>query len=67
VARDPTLSLTRTISPASPVPAGSVVKVTLTPRFGELTIGGCYRAVDLAPSGLLPLTWRGVGPMGART
>ena len=65
VARDPTLSLTRTITPASPVPAGSVVKVTLTPRFGELTIGGCYRVVDLAPSGLLPLTWAWGGTHGS--
>ncbi len=62
---DRSLSLDRTVLPASPIPSGSVVTVVLTPRFGELTISGCYRVVDLAPSGLEPLSWAWGGTHGS--
>ena len=52
---DPSLGLDRTIVPSSPVPAGSVVSVILTPRYGGMTITGCYRVEDLVPSGLKPV------------
>lgn len=55
----------RSVLPASPIPAGSVVTVVLTPRFGELTITGCYRVTDLAPSGLEPLSWAWGGTHGS--
>jgi alpha-2-macroglobulin len=65
IAVDRSLSLQRTVIPASPIPAGSVVTVVLTPRFGELTLTGCYRVVDLVPSGLAPLSWAWGGTHGS--
>ena len=62
---DRSLSLERKVLPTSPSPAGSVVTVVLTPRFGELTITGCYRVTDLAPSGLEPLSWAWGGTHGS--
>ncbi|HEX7950272.1 MAG TPA: Ig-like domain-containing protein [Candidatus Limnocylindrales bacterium] len=65
MAIDRSLSLERTVLPASPIPSRSVVTVVLTPRFGELTITGCYRVTDLAPSGLEPLSWAWGGTHGS--
>ena len=52
---DPALVLTRTVSPAGPVPAGRPVTVDLTLRFGSQALTGCTDVVDEVPSGLAPL------------
>lgn len=65
IVRDPNIALTRTVIPGSPVPAGSVVTVVLSPNFGDFTMHGCYRVVDLAPSGLQPLWWAFGGTHGS--
>jgi hypothetical protein len=50
------LTLKRTV-PASPIPTGRVVVVDLTATFGGAAPeNGCYDVVELAPSGLAPLT-----------
>lgn len=52
---DPTLKLTRTVTPAGAIPADGLVVVDLTPSFGALAVHGCYQVVDLVPSGLAPV------------
>jgi hypothetical protein len=55
LAQDPSLTLTRTVSPAGPVPSGRLVEVTLRATFGPQAVDGCYSVVDVLPSGLAPV------------
>ena len=49
------LTLTRT-TPADPVPADEIVVVNLTATFTASAPTGCYDVVEVAPSGLAPLS-----------
>ena len=52
---DPTISITRTVTPANDAPDNRLVKVTIAVTFGALAPVGCYRLTDLLPSGLAPV------------
>jgi hypothetical protein len=55
LARDPSFTLTRSVSPSGVIPSDGLVKVTLRATFGPQAVDGCYLATDVLPSGLAPL------------
>jgi hypothetical protein len=52
----PDLTLTRAAATADPIAAGRIVVVDLVATFTASAPSGCYDVVELAPSGLAPLT-----------
>ncbi len=51
---DASISLKRTVEPAGPIPAGSLVTVRLSVSVGALAPSGFYRVVETLPAGLAP-------------
>jgi hypothetical protein len=54
--RDASISIVRSVEPAGPIPAGSLVTVRLTVSVGAVAPSGSYRVVETLPAGLAPTT-----------
>jgi hypothetical protein len=59
LAQDPSITLTRSVSPSGVIPSDGLVNVTLRATFGPQAVDGCYLATDVLPSGLAPLDGSG--------
>jgi hypothetical protein len=52
---DPSITVTRTVSPSGEATQDRLVRVMLFVTFGAQAPNGCYRLTDLLPSGLAPV------------
>jgi Large extracellular alpha-helical protein len=52
---DPSVSVTRTVTPAGSATDAQLVHVTFKVTFGPQATAGCYRLTDFLPSGLAPV------------
>lgn len=52
-----TVTVSRTVTPVDGATDSQLVRVRITVTFGAQSAPGCYRLVDLTPSGLAAISW----------
>ena len=52
-----TITVSRTVTPVDGATDSQLVRVRITVTFGAQSAPGCYRLVDLTPSGLAAISW----------
>jgi hypothetical protein len=54
-AKDPDVTIVRTVKPSGTVKSSDLVTVDLAVTFGPKAAAGCHRVTELVPSGLVPV------------